>query len=295
MGKMALAKLNAADEAGFMAALGDVYEHAPWVAQAALKQRPFVTLAALHAAMMDAVRAAPPEQRLALIKGHPDLAGKAARAGTMTVESKAEQASAGLDRLSETEFAQFHRLNDAYREKFGMPFIICVRRHSKDSILQQFERRLQNTMSAETKTALGEIFRIAALRLDQRIEAVDGLEVHGHLSTHVLDTQAGRPAIGVTIELLELSANGEQRMIARATTNRDGRTDEPLIGGRPLPIGHYELRFHVADYFAGVGARQDEPPFLDVVPVRFTVAEPEGHYHVPLLVTPWSYSTYRGS
>ena len=295
MTKMALANLNAVDDAGFMAALGDVYEHAPWVAQAALKQRPFATLAALHAAMMDAVRAAPPEQRLTLIKGHPDLAGKAARAGAMTVESKAEQASAGLDRLSEAEFAQFHRLNDAYREKFGVPFIICVRRHSKDSILQQFERRLQNTMSAETETALGEIFRIAALRLDQRIEAADGLEVHGHLSTHVLDTQAGRPAIGVTIELLELSANGGQRMIARATTNRDGRTDEPLIAGRPLPIGRYELRFHVADYFAGVGARQDEPPFLDVVPVRFAVAEPEGHYHVPLLVTPWSYSTYRGS
>ena len=295
MTKMALANLNAADEAGFMAALGDVYEHAPWVAQAALKQRPFATLVALHAAMMDAVRAAPPEQRLTLIKGHPDLAGKAARAGTMTVESKAEQASAGLDRLSEAEFAQFHRLNDAYREKFGMPFIICVRRHGKDSILQQFERRLQNTMSAETETALGEIFRITALRLDQRIEATDGLEVHGHLSTHVLDTQAGRPATGVTIELLELSANGEQRVIARASTNRDGRTDEPLIAGRPLPIGRYELRFHVADYFAGVGARQDEPPFLDVVPVRFAVAEPEGHYHVPLLVTPWNYCTYRGS
>jgi 2-oxo-4-hydroxy-4-carboxy-5-ureidoimidazoline decarboxylase len=295
MTKMALASLNAADEAGFTAALGDVYEHASWVAQAALKQRPFATLAALHAAMMDVVRAAPPEQQLALIKGHPDLAGKAARAGTMTVDSKAEQASAGLDRLAEAEFAQFHRLNDAYREKFGMPFIICVRRHSKDSILQQFERRLQNTMSAETETALGEIFRIAALRLDQRIEAADGLEVHGRLSTHVLDTQAGRPAAGVTIELLELSASGEQRMIARATTNRDGRTDEPLIGGRPLPIGRYELRFHVADYFAGVGARQDEPPFLDVVPVRFAVAEAEGHYHVPLLLTPWSYCTYRGS
>ena len=295
MTKMALASLNATDEAGFMAALGDMYEHAPWVAQAALKQRPFATLAALHAAMTDAVRAAPPEQQLALIKGHPDLAGKAARAGTMTVDSKAEQASAGLDRLAEAEFAQFHRLNHAYREKFGMPFIICVRRHSKDSILQQFERRLQNTMSVETKTALGEIFRIAALRLDQRIEAADGLEVHGRLSTHVLDTQAGRPAAGVTIELLELSANGEQRMIACATTNRDGRTDEPLIGGRPLPIGRYELRFHVADYFAGVGARQDEPPFLDVVPVRFAVAEAEGHYHVPLLLTPWSYCTYRGS
>src|SRR5215813_4073421 len=157
MTKVALANLNAADEAGFMAAVGDVYEYAPWVAQAASRQRPFATLAALHAAMMAAVRAAPPDQQLALINGHPDLAGKAA--------------SAGLDRLSEAEFAQFHRLNNAYREKFGMPFIICVRRHSRDSILQQFERRLQNTMAAETETAIGEIFRIVALRLDQRIEA----------------------------------------------------------------------------------------------------------------------------
>src|SRR5437660_12568820 len=116
--------------------------------------------------MMAAVRAAPADQQVALIKGHPDLAGKAARAGTMTVESKAEQASAGLDRLSEAEFAQFSRLNDAYREKFGMPFIICVRPHSKDSRLQQSERRLQHTTSPETETALGERFRIAALRLD---------------------------------------------------------------------------------------------------------------------------------
>jgi 2-oxo-4-hydroxy-4-carboxy-5-ureidoimidazoline decarboxylase len=295
MTKVALASLNAADEAGFMAALGEVYEHAPWVAQAARRQRPFGTLAALHAAMMAAVRAAPADQQLALIKGHPDLAGKAARAGAMTIDSTAEQASAGLDHLSEAEFARFHRLNSAYREKFGMPFIICVRRHSKDSILAQFERRLQNSMAAETETALGEIFHIAALRLDQRLEAADRLEVHGRLSTHVLDTHGGRPAAGVTIELLELSATGEQRMIARATTNRDGRTDAPLIGGRPLPIGRYELRFHVADYFAGLGTRQGDPPFLDVVPVRFAVAEPEGHYHVPLLVTPWSYATYRGS
>ena len=295
MSKVALADLNAADEAGFMAALGDVYEHAPWVAQAASRQRPFVTLAALHNAMMAAVRAAPADQQVALIKGHPDLAGKAARAGAMTVDSKAEQASAGLDRLSETEFAQFHRLNNAYREKFGIPFIICARRHSKDSILQQFERRLQNSAAAETETALGEIFRIAALRLDQRLEAADRLDVHGRLSTHVLDTHSGRPAAGVAIELLELSVSGEPRVIARGMSNRDGRTDAPLIGDRPLPIGRYELRFHVGGYFARLKARQDDPPFLDVVPVRFAIAEPEGHYHVPLLVTPWSYSTYRGS
>src|SRR5262249_30841789 len=138
MTKVALANLNAADEAGFMAAVGDVYEYAPWVAQAASRQRPFATLAALHAAMMAAVRAAPPVQRLAWITGHPALAGKPARAGPRTVDSKADQASAGLDRLSEAEFTQFHRLNNAYREKFGMPFIICVRRHSRDSVLQQF-------------------------------------------------------------------------------------------------------------------------------------------------------------
>src|SRR5215470_2606589 len=295
MAKVELGSLNAADEATFVAALREVYEHAPWVAQTVCRQRPFATLAALHAAMMATVRAAPAEQRLALIKGHPDLAGKAARAGAMTADSQAEQASAGLERLSEVEFAQFHRLNGAYREKFGFPFIICARRHSKDSILQQFERRLQNRTAEETETALAEIFLIAALRLDQRLEAADRLEVQGRLSTHVLDTQAGRPAAGVAVELLELSANGEQRVIARATTNRDGRTDEPLIGGRPLPIGRYELRFHVADYFAAAGASRAEPPFLDVVPVRFAVAEAEGHYHVPLLVTPWSYCTYRGS
>jgi len=295
MAKVALGSLDAADEATFVAALGEIYEHAPWVAQAVWRQRPFATLAALHEAMMAAVRAAPAEQRLTLIKGHPDLAGKAARAGAMTADSQAEQASAGLERLSEAEFAQFHRLNGAYREKFGIPFIICARRHGKDSILQQFERRLQNDTAEEAETALAEIFRIAALRLDQRLEAADRLKVHGRLSTHVLDTHSGRPAAAVCVELLELSANGEQRVMARAATNRDGRTDAPLMAGQPLPIGRYELRFHVGEYFARLAARMDDPPFLDVVPVRFAVAEPEGDYHVPLLVTPWSYSTYRGS
>lgn len=295
MTTVSLESLNASDAASFIAALGDIYEHAPWVAQAVHGARPFGTLAALHDAMMSAVHSAPPDQQMALIKGHPDLAGKAARAGTMTDESKAEQASVGLDRLSDAEFAQFHRLNSAYRQKFGIPFIVCVRRHSRDSILQQFERRVQNSVTAETEAALGEIFRIAALRLDQRVVAADRLKVHGQLSTHVLDTHAGRPAASVTIELVQLAANGEHVTIVRATTNRDGRTDEPLIAGQPLPIGRYELRFHVADYFAGLGTPQGDPPFLGTVPVRFAVAEPEGHYHVPLLVTPWSYSTYRGS
>jgi 2-oxo-4-hydroxy-4-carboxy-5-ureidoimidazoline decarboxylase len=292
---VSLASLNAADKAGFVAALGDIYEHSPWVVEPIADRRPFATLAALHDALTAAVRAAPAERQLALIKNHPDLAGKATRAGTLTAHSTAEQASAGLDRLSEAQFAQFHRLNDAYREKFAMPFIICVRRHSRESILQQFERRLEKDAGTEREAALTEIFRIAALRLDARVVAPDALGVHGRLSTHVLDTHGGHPAAAVAVELVELSEGEEPRAIARAATNRDGRTEQPLIGGRPLPIGRYELRFHIGDYFARRGVAQGEPRFLDVVPVRFAIAEPEGHYHVPLLVTPWSYSTYRGS
>ena len=132
MNPVSLDSLNAADRKAFTAALGDVMELAPWVADEAFAERPFASLAALYQAMTDAVRNAGDERQRALINGHPDLAGKAAREGKLTADSTAEQAAAGLDRLSEQEFADFHRLNDAYRAKFGMPFIVCVRRHGKD-------------------------------------------------------------------------------------------------------------------------------------------------------------------
>jgi 2-oxo-4-hydroxy-4-carboxy-5-ureidoimidazoline decarboxylase len=283
-----LAALNRAPRDAFVEALAGIFEHAPWVAESAAAARPFASLGALYAALGDAVRRAEPARILALIQGH-------ARAGTLTPESTAEQAGAGLDRLSDEEYATFHRLNDAYRAKFGFPFIVCVRRHSKDSILAQFERRLRHDATAELEAAVGEIMRIAALRLDQHVAAADRLKVHGRLSTHVLDTHAGRPAQGLAIELVELAAAGAPRTIVRAATNQDGRTDQPLIAGRPVPIGRYELRFHAGAYFAARGVPMSEPPFLDVVPVRFGVAEPEANYHVPLLVTPWSFSTYRGS
>jgi 2-oxo-4-hydroxy-4-carboxy-5-ureidoimidazoline decarboxylase len=110
----------------------------------------------------------------------------------------------------------------------------------------------------------------------------------------VLDTHAGQPAVGMAVALFELAGDRAQR-IAMAVTNADGRTDQPLIAGRPLPIGRYELQFGVGDHFRNRGIAGGEPPFLDIVPLRFSIAEPEGHYHVPLLCTPWSYSTYRGS
>ncbi|MBV9239546.1 MAG: 2-oxo-4-hydroxy-4-carboxy-5-ureidoimidazoline decarboxylase [Xanthobacteraceae bacterium] len=295
MQQVSLEELNAGTRAAFIDALGDIFEHSPWVAEAAAGERPFPTLAALYARLSDALLGAGAEQQLAVIKAHPDLAGKAARAGALTRESTAEQASAGLDRLSDEEYATFHRLNEAYKQKFGFPFIIGVRRHTKDSILDQIERRRAHDIEAERNAALREILRIVALRLDQRVRAPDRLPVHGRLSTHVLDNFSGRPAQGVAIELFEVSKTDERRLVTSGVTNHDGRTDGPLISDRPLPIGRYELRFAVGAYYAALKASQADPPFLDVVPVRFAMAEPEGHYHVPLLCTPWSYTTYRGS
>jgi len=223
---------------------------------------------------------------MAFIGGHPELGSRVKRAD-LTDHSQAEQSGLGLDRLSAEEFDRFSRLNTAYRQKFGFPFIVCVRRHTRDSILQQYERRLGHDAEAERAAALEEIGLITRLRLVAKVGGPGVPVTTGRLSTHVLDTVKGRPAPGVRITLHEIGASG-RALIRDTVTNADGRTDPPLIADEPLRIGTYELAFHVGDYFGG-------SKFLDVVPVRFSIAEPEGHYHVPLLVTPWSYTTYRGS
>lgn len=295
MPEISLAELNAASRADFVAALANVVEHSPWIAEKLAEQRPLAGINQLHTALMAAIQSAEPDVQLALIRAHPDLANKTQRAAGLTAESTDEQNSAGLDRLSDAEYAAFERVNNAYREKFGFPYIVCVRRHTRDSILHDFETRLRNIAKTETRRAIEEIGRISALRLDQLVIADDRLKVHGRLSTHVLDNHAGKPASGIALELVELAKLGEDRVIARAVTNDDGRTDQPLIGGRPLPIGRYELRFSIGKYYAERGVQTPDPPFLDEIPLRFAISEPEGHYHVPLLVTPWSYATYRGS
>lgn len=287
---VSLKALNEGTDELFVERLGGIFEHAPWVAERVASRRPFASLADLLSAMREAIETADADETLALLRGHPELAFS----GAMTRESVHEQNAAGLDRLSEAQRPRFERLNEVYRKKFGFPFIICVRRHGRDSILREFERRLDLSPAQERETALGEVLRIGALRLDQRISGPDRLPVAGRLSTHVLDTIEGRPAAGVEIELVELASEGEH-LVTRLATNADGRTDRPMIADRPIPMAPYELRFHVGAYFRAKGVRLADLPFLDIVPVRFGVAEPEAHYHVPLLVTPWSYSTYRGS
>ena len=190
--RLTLSGLNALPASSFVAALGEVFEHAPWVAEAAAAGRPYPTVTALHDAMMQAVRQAAPERQLAFIGGHPELGSRVKRAD-LTDHSQAEQGGLGLDRLSAEEFDRFNRLNAAYREKFGFPFIVCVRRHTRDSILRQFERRLAHDAEAERDAALHEIGLITRLRLVALVDGPGMPVTTGRLSTHVLDTVSGPP------------------------------------------------------------------------------------------------------
>ena len=154
------------DRATFVATLGGVFENSPWVADEAWAARPFASVTALHAAMVAVVHGAAPAQQLALLRSHPELAGREALAGDMTDASEAEQGSAGLNRLSAVELARMGELNRAYRTKFGHPFIIAVRNHTKHGIFAEFERRLASDAQTEHTAALAEVFTITRLRLD---------------------------------------------------------------------------------------------------------------------------------
>lgn len=165
-----LVELNALDRAAFTAALGHLFEHSPWVAEAAWGRRPFRDATHLHAELGAAMRGAARERQWALIRAHPDLAGRLAQQRQLTAESTREQASAGLDRLGDAELAEFQRLNDAYRAKFGFPFVICARLNAKDAIVAAMRRRLEHGAEEETQTALAEIEKIAKLRLDDLVK-----------------------------------------------------------------------------------------------------------------------------
>lgn len=165
-----LAELNALDLQGFVAALGAIFEHSPWIAERAHARHPFADRAALLDAMTDVIARAGEGEKLALLRAHPDLAGKLARAGALTAHSTGEQASAGLDRLSEHEYRRFTALNDAYKARFGFPFIIAVRENTKASILAAFERRLDHDRAQEFDAALTEVAKIARIRLAALIE-----------------------------------------------------------------------------------------------------------------------------
>ena len=158
--------LDTLDRAGFAGALGAIFERSPWIAERAWDARPFAAVEDVMAAMLSVVAAASSDEKIALIRAHPDLAGKAARAGALTEHSTSEQAGAGLDRLSDEAFARFHRLNDTYVARFGFPFVIAVRGHTRETILAAFDDRLANDRAAEIAEALRNIGLIARFRLE---------------------------------------------------------------------------------------------------------------------------------
>jgi 2-oxo-4-hydroxy-4-carboxy-5-ureidoimidazoline decarboxylase len=164
-GRLGIGDAATLDRDAFVACFGGVFEDSPWIARAAWGRGPFGSVAALHAAMVAVVDGAPPAARHALIRAHPDLAGKAAIAGTLTAESTREQTAAGLDRLTPEQHARILALTAAYRERFGFPFVICAREHGADSIIAAAAARLAHDPADEERAALAEIAKIAALRL----------------------------------------------------------------------------------------------------------------------------------
>jgi OHCU decarboxylase len=167
--KLSLSAVNQLAFADFVQHFGSIFEHSPWIAEQAYALRPFASVLDLHQKMVSLVRQAPPARQLELIQAHPDLAGRLAQQGQLTAESTREQASAGLHQLDPIQLRDLQQQNEAYRQRFGFPFIICARLKSLPTILEALRRRLAADRTAEMTTALEEIDKIAKLRLEDKI------------------------------------------------------------------------------------------------------------------------------
>ncbi|TCK43299.1 2-oxo-4-hydroxy-4-carboxy-5-ureidoimidazoline decarboxylase [Paraburkholderia sp. BL8N3] len=166
-----LEQLNTLPADTFVTVLSGIFEHSPWVAEAAASQRPFASVGALHTTMSGVVEAAGEARQLALINAHPELAGKAAVRGELTEESTREQSGAGLNLCTQEEFDRLQALNAAYRAKFGFPFILAVRGYDRHGIIANFEKRVNHSRAEELRESLDQIYRIARFRLDDLITA----------------------------------------------------------------------------------------------------------------------------
>jgi 2-oxo-4-hydroxy-4-carboxy-5-ureidoimidazoline decarboxylase len=163
---MTLNELNQLDADAFTRVLGGIFEHSPWIAAGAYSARPFASIEALHGAMCAVLAAADNDAKVALIRAHPELAGKAAIRGELTAESTGEQKGAGLDQCSPEEYAELHRLNADYGAKFGFPFILAVKGHDRQSVIANFRRRVAHDRTAEQAECLRQIERIGRFRLE---------------------------------------------------------------------------------------------------------------------------------
>jgi 2-oxo-4-hydroxy-4-carboxy-5-ureidoimidazoline decarboxylase len=285
-----LEELNALSASQFKAALAPVFENAPWVAEGVAATRPFTCLTALHKAMIAQLTALPDKAQIDFLRGHPRLSPETLRNGT-TAESAAEQTAAGLHALDDKIAARLGVLNEAFEAKFGFPFILAIRYASLATLLATFERRLAASAEAERAESMLEITAISWMRLLDRVRPAPT----GSLSTHVLDTVSASPAAGLGVELWRRDSNGSMTRLESFTTNADGASDDDLLSQGRLRAGLYEWRYDTTTYFAGKGYATPQRNFLGTINVAFSVWNPEEHFHVPLLLTPGSYTTYRGN
>lgn len=287
---ISLDALNAMPDAAFAACLGPVFENAPFVALEVAGDRPFASLTDLHRAMLACIAALGEEGQVRFLRGHARLSAETLRRGT-TAESTVEQTALGLATLDGALSERLDGLNAAYEARFGFPFILAVRKASLETLFATFERRLAAHPEAERAEALAEVSAISWMRLLDKVRAAPT----GSVSTHVLDTVRAAPAGGLGVELWRRERDGVMTRVVSFVTNADGACDGRLLEGGELAAGTYEWRYDTPTYFARHGYATAARAYLGKVRVAFTVWNPEEHFHVPLLLSPGAYTTYRGS
>ncbi len=240
-----LAELSSLPQSEFKACLENIFEHSPWVAERAWKARPFASVGALHEAMVAQVRAASHAEQLALIKAHPELAGKEALDGTLTRASSHEQQSAGLDQCSADEIVRLRSLNLAYRESFGFPFVIAVKGLSRKQIMEEMDARLQHDPATEFSACLREISKIARFRLDALLEHSTRQDAPDRLSLPVEPLSAEAfTSFGEVVEISDAAThftindgNTERyHDLARIDPGTDGRAIVSIFRGLPRKL-----------------------------------------------------------
>lgn len=281
-----------------MEVLGGIYEHSSWIAEKFYddfveQDQKITNVRELYLAMSSIADSATHEQKLTLLCAHPELCAKIENLKKLTKASQEEQSSAGLHTMTDEEQERFALMSAEYREKFGFPFILAVKHATKYTVLSAIEGRLNQTKEAEFDGALYQVGKIAWMRL------LSAFHISGHkgfLTCHVLDTCNGCPAANMRIQLRRLTPVESSGIIKEFVTNSDGRLDcGPALKEEDFIVGTYEWLFFAGDYFARKNTKVSGVLFLDEIPIRFGIDDPEEHYHVPLLVSPWSFSTYRGS
>jgi allantoate deiminase/N-carbamoyl-L-amino-acid hydrolase len=260
---IALDRLNALPAAEFAAALAGIFEHSAWVAERAAPRRPFTSTLDLHAALCAVVAEATADAQLALIRAHPQLAGRAAVRGALTAESSREQQGAGLDACSPEEFKRLHELNDVYNDKFGFPFILAVRGLDRASIIAAFAQRIDNEAGSERRVALEQIGRIAAFRLAAAVSAPLGAEImamHGRLAVFSDEADALtctylRPAHRATAAAIrDFMLGAGLQVEIDAVSNVVGRWRSDLAGAKTLITGsHYDTVINAGKYDGRLG------------------------------------------